>query len=305
MASASDVAQPRAHLGQPDGTWIIAEVEHRAGLNVLTPEDPAVKPVELPASEPLMLVNDLPEDGIEDMTQLSHLHEAAIVHNLGHRLARRHVYTDVGQITIALNPFCWETSKPLYEPEVRRRYRREDAGPLPPHLFALAERTHREVRRAACDQTVLISGESGAGKTESVKLIMHYLSSCCEDARAESKAASAELLAAPGAVVATAPSVADRVLATNPLLEAFGNAATLRNANSSRFGKFILLRFAADGHSIRGAAVQVYLLEKSRVVRRQRGERSYHIFYQMLHGESQNPSGLPGPTGAPPPVPPH
>ena len=233
-------------------------------------------------------VNVLPEDGIEDMRLLTHLHEAAIVHNLSHRLQRRHVYTDVGQITIAVNPFCWKTSKPLYEPELRRRYRREDAGPLPPHLFALAERTHREVRRGACDQTVLVSGESGAGKTESVKLIMHYLSSSREDAQAaaESGELGAGALESPPASPASRQSVAERVLATNPLLEAFGNAATQRNANSSRFGKFILLRFADRGSSICGATIQVYLLEKSRVVRRQRGERSYHVFYQMLHGAS-------------------
>ena len=111
------------------------------------------------------------------MTRLTHLHDAAIVHNLGHRLARRHIYTDVGQICIAVNPFSWETSTPLYKPALRRRYRRDDGAALPPHLFALAERTHRAVRRSAGDQTVLVSGESGAGKTESVKLLMQYLSS--------------------------------------------------------------------------------------------------------------------------------
>ena len=141
---------------------------------------------------------------------------------------------------------------------------------FPPHLFALAERTHREIRRGECDQTVLVSGESGAGKTESVKLIMHYLSSFLEDAKAGGAAAVAEGSASSGTGSGGGGGggIAERVLATNPLLEAFGNAATLRNANSSRFGKFISLRFADGGRRICGAQVSVYLLEKSRVVRR-------------------------------------
>ena len=209
----------------PTAPWTVCTVEpceasDHVVLRPTTSEDAV--PIEVPASAELLPANDLGADGAEDMTQLPHLHEAAIVHNLGHRLERRHVYTDVGQITIALNPFCWETSKPLYEPELRRQYRTGDGGGsdagerrLPPHLFALAERTHREVRRAACDQTILVSGESGAGKTETVKLIMHFLSTCEEDRRVAVAAASGMGGGGSGPPSpGTEPSVADRVLSS-------------------------------------------------------------------------------------------
>ena len=245
---------------------------------------------EVPDGTPLLLMNVLPEGGVDNMTQLTHLHEPAIVHNLQHRLAKQKVYTDVGQICLAVNPFCWETSAPLYTPAVAARYRQTDTdggdGALPPHLFALAERTHRALRTLGGDQTVLVSGESGAGKTESVKLLMSYLSSAHDDVVAGGGGGGGGGGGTDVSAAAAAGSVAARVLATNPLLEAFGNASTLRNANSSRFGKFIRLHFSAGGLAILGASIDVYLLEKSRVAQRIQGERSYHIFYQMLHGAS-------------------
>ena len=136
------------HLPQPDGSFIDAEIISTTddGKVMVRPCSAGSSSAPIEAATPLLLVNTLPEDGVEDMTRLTHLHDAAIVHNLGHRLARRHIYTDVGQICIAVNPFSWETSTPLYKPALRRRYRRDDGAALPPHLFALAERTHRAVR---------------------------------------------------------------------------------------------------------------------------------------------------------------
>ena len=265
-----------AHLLRSDGSWTDARVERDGDTVLLHPVDggPGVE-----ADGPLLLVNDLQDDGAEDMTTLSHLHEPALLHNLQHRLSRHRIYTHVGHICIAVNPFSWEVSAPHYTEAVQESYRRAAGAQLPPHLFALAERTHEAVRRADGDQSVLVSGESGAGKTEAVKLLMRYLSHEGSEAAADGRRAEAS-----GAEAHTA-SIAERVLATNPLLEAFGNAATLRNANSSRFGKFIALQFGGGGR-LRGASIHVYLLEKSRVVRRMAGERSYHVLYQCLHGRA-------------------
>lgn len=270
-------------------------------------EDSAIVPVEQVASR-----NGADQDLVPDLAQLVHLSEPCLLHTLARRYATESIYTYTGRIVIALNPFSWTVSRPLYAPSLRRHYRRDDdnGAALPPHLFALAERAHRAVRRGAGDQTVLVSGESGAGKTEAVKLLMQYLSTGAEDATADATSsaadagggvegderadASGETGLAPyrgvgaagadgGAGSATA-TVAARVLATNPLLEAFGNAVTLRNANSSRFGKFLTMMLTDSGATVCGAAVHVYLLEKSRVIRRQCGERSFHVFYQMLNG---------------------
>ena len=211
----------------------------------------------------------------EDMTQLSHLHEPAVLDNLRRRFEEGHVYTRTGLICIAVNPYSWEVSRPLYAAAVGARHREAsgpDAARLPPHAYAPAERAFRALPRPLADggrdQSMLVSGESGAGKTETVKIVMEYLAA-----------------ATPGRD--GAHRAAEQVLASNPLLEAFGNAQTLRNDNSSRFGKFIELQFTSAARpALVGARIQTYLLEKSRVVAAAKGERNYHAFYQLLAGAS-------------------
>ncbi|KOO34099.1 myosin type-2 heavy chain 2, partial [Chrysochromulina tobinii] len=204
-------------------------------------------------SENLQLVSVLPEDGVEDMTQLDHLHEPGLLDNLRHRFVRDHVYTYTGEICIAVNPFNWQVSEPLYDEHMLMRYRGAEFGALAPHVYAIAEAAYQHVRTEQRSQSILISGESGAGKTESVKIMMSYLARV---SRPSDDAPNA---------------VAEQVLASNPLLEAFGNARTLRNDNSSRFGKFIQMQF--DGQfRMGGAQLHIYLLEKSRVVRQSEGE---------------------------------
>ena len=241
----------------------------------------------------LMLVNALPKDGVEDMTCLNFLHEPALLDNLRQRFERNHVYTNTCRICIAVNPFNWQVSQPLYSDELRRSYRGRELAELPPHVYAAAEEAYRQLSDSvdgdrndgatdaascgargsrAASQSILVSGESGAGKTESVKIVMSYLAHCSRDRLA-------------GRVVDTRAEVSARVLASNPLLESFGNAKTLRNNNSSRFGKFIQLRFSADCE-MNGARIQVYLLEKSRVVRQVTSERNYHVLYQLLAGRT-------------------
>lgn len=219
-----------------------------------------------------------------DLIALPHLHEPAILHALSDRFFRGKIYTWTGPVLIAVNPF---QRLPLYTDEILEVYRRDgllkaqglqSGEDLEPHVFAIADRSYRQMmgdkRRS---QAILISGESGAGKTESTKIVMLYLTTL--------GSGSTELTQEsddPNEL-----SVMQRVLQSNPVLEAFGNARTLRNDNSSRFGKFIELGFSRAGH-LMGAKVQTYLLEKVRLAFHAAGERNYHIFYQLLRGCSED-----------------
>jgi myosin V len=217
------------------------------------------------------------EEGLDrDLITLPHLHEPAILHSLSDRFFRGKIYTWTGPVLIAVNPF---QRLQLYTNEILDIYRRDgllaaqgmqSGTELEPHVFAIADRSYRQMMRdERKSQSILISGESGAGKTESTKIVMLYLTT----------------LGAGSATAADAgdQSVMQRVLQSNPVLEAFGNARTLRNDNSSRFGKFIELGFSRAGH-LMGARVQTYLLEKVRLAFHAAGERNYHIFYQLLRG---------------------
>ena len=221
-----------------------------------------------------------------DLITLPHLHEPAILHSLSDRFFRGSIYTWTGPVLIAVNPF---QRLPLYTNDILEAYRRDGLlkaqglgsvgeKELEPHVFAIADRSYRQMMgEQRKSQAILISGESGAGKTETTKIVMLYLTTL--------GAGNAEVApASPDAAEDPAErSVMDKVLQSNPVLEAFGNARTLRNDNSSRFGKFIELGFSRAGHLL-GAKVQTYLLEKVRLAFHAAGERNYHIFYQLLRG---------------------
>ncbi|KAL3924330.1 MAG: hypothetical protein SGILL_001113 [Bacillariaceae sp.] len=220
---------------------------------------------------------EIAEGRDNDLITLPHLHEPAILHTCSERFMRGKIYTWTGPVLIAVNPF---ERLPLYTDEIREHYRSEglfrsqgmgnSKGDIDPHVFAVADRSYRQMMaEGRKSQSILISGESGAGKTESTKIVMSYLTTLGGMGMEEQK--GGEL------------SVMERVLQSNPVLEAFGNARTLRNDNSSRFGKFIELGFSRAGHLL-GAKVETYLLEKVRLAFHATGERNYHIFYQLLRG---------------------
>lgn len=199
-------------------------------------------------------------EGVEDMIRLGELNEAGILHNLLKRYYENNIYTYTGSILVAVNPY---QVYPIYDANYIKKYQGRKIGDLPPHIFAIADSSYYYMRREKQDQCIIISGESGAGKTESTKLILQYLAT----------------------ISGQHSWIEQQILEANPILEAFGNAKTIRNDNSSRFGKYIDVHFNINGF-IEGAKIDQYLLEKSRIVGQMKDERNYHIFYYMLLGIS-------------------
>ncbi|EJF62548.1 P-loop containing nucleoside triphosphate hydrolase protein [Dichomitus squalens] len=208
----------------------------------------------------------------DDLATLSHLNEPSVLHTIRNRYAQHSIYTYSGIVLIAVNPF---QRVALYGPEVIQAYNGRRRGELEPHLFAIAEDAYTAMSRDGTGQTIIVSGESGAGKTESAKYIMRYLASVDPPEKKNKARTKASL--------DESSEVERQILATNPVLEAFGNAKTTRNDNSSRFGKYIQILFDGE-QEIVGARIRTYLLERSRVVFQPLTERNYHIFYQLCAG---------------------
>ena len=201
------------------------------------------------------------------MAELTHLNEASVVHNLHTRYQADLIYTYSGLFLVTVNPYC---PLPIYSNEYVNMYRGRSREDSKPHIFAMADEAFRNLVDEGENQSILVTGESGAGKTENTKKVIQYLAAV---AHSESPVKRSQ----------QRDNLSQQILRANPILESFGNAQTLRNNNSSRFGKFIRIEFSRTG-AIAGAFIDWYLLEKSRVVRINAHERNYHIFYQLLKG---------------------
>ena len=197
-----------------------------------------------------------------------------MIHNLHTRYMSDLIYTYSGLFLVAVNPYC---PLPIYTNEYVKMYKgqsREDTGP---HIFAVSDQAFRHLVEEGANQSILVTGESGAGKTENTKKVIQYLAAV----------ATADTPMAGRPPAKQLSNLSQQILRANPILEAFGNAQTLRNNNSSRFGKFIRIQFTRSGQ-IAGAFIDWYLLEKSRVVKLNSQERNYHVFYQLLQGADEN-----------------
>ncbi|RLN91841.1 hypothetical protein BBJ28_00019857 [Nothophytophthora sp. Chile5] len=240
-----------------------------------------------------VLPRNLPrEQDQSDLVALPHLHEASILQALRLRYARHAIYTHIGDILISINPF--QSLPQLYASEVLQRYAydhtipssdRSTASATDPHLFAVARAAYMDIVQNGRSQAILISGESGAGKTEATKIMMTYFALTCGTATSSTPS---DALLTPSTPSPASPrtTIETQVLQSNPILEAFGNARTVRNDNSSRFGKFIELRFRDGRRRLAGARIRTYLLEKIRVIKQAPHERNFHIFYELLSADA-------------------
>ena len=250
--------------------WLKATVTKIDGTTVtIEDENGLERVVEEATEEKLPLQNPRGKGGVDDMTQLSYLNEPGVLHNLKDRYSLDSIYTYTGSILIAVNPFY--PVPQLYGEHMMYSYRDRMLGELSPHVYAIAEEAFRQMSQYSQSQSVLISGESGAGKTETSKLIMNYLAFVGGHSKEK---------------VTGEKTVEQQVLESNPILEAFGNAKTVRNNNSSRFGKYMEIQFDSKLR-ISGAAIRTYLLERSRVVFVNDPERTFHSFYQLCYGADE------------------
>ncbi|XP_061564717.1 myosin-4-like [Cololabis saira] len=233
-----------------------ATVRNEAGL-VVTVKDDEIFPMNPPKY-----------DKIEDMAMMTHLNEAAVLYNLKERYAAWMIYTYSGLFCVTVNPYKW---LPVYNQEVVLAYRGKKRQEAPPHVFSISDAAYQAMLTGRENQSILITGESGAGKTVNTKRVIQYFATIAGSGEKKKEAPSAGKLQG---------NLEDQIISANPLLEAFGNAKTVRNDNSSRFGKFIRIHFGTTG-KLASADIETYLLEKSRVTFQLSAERSYHIFYQI------------------------
>ncbi|XP_041672989.1 myosin-1B-like isoform X2 [Cheilinus undulatus] len=247
----------KGKIKSQDGTKVTVEMEDRK-VNIITVHLDDVRPMNPPKF-----------DKIEDMALLTHLHEPAVLFNLKERYAAWMIYTYSGLFCVTVNPYKW---LPVYNPEVVAGYRGKKRQEAPPHIFSISDNAYQFMLTDRENQSILITGESGAGKTVNTKRVIQYFATIASFGDSSKKEQPA------GKMQGT---LEDQIIQANPLLEAFGNAKTVRNDNSSRFGKFIRIHFGTKG-KLASADIETYLLEKSRVTFQLPAERSYHIFYQIL-----------------------
>ncbi|XP_075779912.1 unconventional myosin-VI isoform X6 [Pelodiscus sinensis] len=233
------------------------------------PDSLSIEPLNQKGKTFLAIINQVfpaEEDSkkdVEDNCSLMYLNEATLLHNIKVRYCKDRIYTYVANILIAVNPY-FDIPK-LYSLETIKKYQGKSLGTLPPHVYAVADKAFRDMKVLKMSQSIIVSGESGAGKTENTKFVLRYLTES----------------------YGTGQDIDDRIVEANPLLEAFGNAKTVRNNNSSRFGKFVEIHFN-EKNLVVGGFVSHYLLEKSRICVQGKEERNYHIFYRLCAGAPED-----------------
>ncbi|XP_043241417.1 myosin heavy chain, muscle-like isoform X38 [Amphibalanus amphitrite] len=215
--------------------------------------------------EQVQQVNPPKYEKCEDMSNLTYLNDASVLHNLKQRYFIKLIYTYSGLFCVAINPY---KRFPIYTNRAIAIYKGKRRNEVPPHIFAISDGAYTDMMNNSENQSMLITGESGAGKTENTKKVIAYFANVGASGKKKEDGKG---------------NLEDQVVQTNPVLEAFGNAKTVRNDNSSRFGKFIRIHFGPAG-KLAGADIETYLLEKARVISQQPLERSYHMFYQLMSG---------------------
>merc|ERR1719323_1319678 len=230
------------------------------------------------ARDDLQKMNPPKYDKQEDMADLTCLNEASVLHNIKERYYSGLIYTYSGLFCVVVNPY---KRLPIYTEKIMEIYKGKKRHEVPPHVFAITDIAYRSMLQDREDQSILCTGESGAGKTENTKKVIQYLAYV---AASKPKGSSHAPTSNDGGL--NFGELEQQLLKANPILEAFGNAKTVKNDNSSRFGKFIRINFDASGY-IAGANIETYLLEKARIIRQAPDERTFHIFYQLLMGASK------------------
>ncbi|XP_010176520.1 myosin-9 isoform X1 [Antrostomus carolinensis] len=210
---------------------------------------------------------------VEDMAELTCLNEASVLHNLKERYYSGLIYTYSGLFCVVINPY---KNLPIYSEEIVEMYKGKKRHEMPPHIYAITDTAYRSMMQDREDQSILCTGESGAGKTENTKKVIQYLAHVASSHKSKKDQGSSPK-----------GELERQLLQANPILEAFGNAKTVKNDNSSRFGKFIRINFDVNGYIV-GANIETYLLEKSRAIRQAKEERTFHIFYYLLSGAGEH-----------------
>ncbi|KAM6111171.1 myosin-10 isoform 2-T2 [Pterocles gutturalis] len=224
---------------------------------------------------------------VEDMAELTCLNEASVLHNLKDRYYSGLIYTYSGLFCVVINPY---KNLPIYSENIIEMYRGKKRHEMPPHIYAISESAYRCMLQDREDQSILCTGESGAGKTENTKKVIQYLAHVASSHKGRKDHNIPPESPKPvkhQASVFLYGELERQLLQANPILESFGNAKTVKNDNSSRFGKFIRINFDVTGYIV-GANIETYLLEKSRAVRQAKDERTFHIFYQLLAGAGEH-----------------
>ncbi|KAM9033535.1 myosin-14 isoform 1-T1 [Sarcophilus harrisii] len=281
----SSVGPPQVEWAARRLVWVPSEL-HGFEAAALRDEGPEEVEVELAESgrrlrlprDQVQRMNPPKFSKAEDMADLTCLNEASVLHNLRERYYSGLIYTYSGLFCVVINPY---KQLPIYTEAIVEMYRGKKRHEVPPHVYAVTESAYRSMLQDREDQSILCTGESGAGKTENTKKVIQYLAHVASSPKGRREPGAQS----PASAVAYG-ELERQLLQANPVLEAFGNAKTVKNDNSSRFGKFIRINFDVAGYIV-GANIETYLLEKSRAIRQAKDECSFHIFYQLLGGAGE------------------